>query len=256
MIVGARAKGRQTRCYPLAMLDLLERESAAHGVRLDEAQLAQFRAYLDLLTEWSERANLVGSAAPETIVRRHFAESLALGAALREREVLRPDSRVLDLGAGAGFPGVPIRIAWPGVRLTLLEATAKKTAFLAALVERLGIAGAAVLTGRAETLAHDPALRGAFDLVLARAVAPLPVLAELALPFARIGGRVVSPKGSRAEDEARAAGAALRELGGRAYVLPFDVPGPRQRLVLLLKQRETPAAYPRRPGVPAKSPLS
>lgn len=237
------------------MIDLLERESAAHGVRLDVAQLAQFGAYLDLLTAWQSRVNLVGSIDPETVVRRHFIESLALGAALRERELLRPESRVLDIGAGAGFPGVPIKIAWPRVELTLIEATAKKTAFLTALVETLGLAGTTVATGRAETLAHDPALRGRFDLVLARAVAPLPALVELALPFARIGGRLVSPKGSRAEDEARAAGAALRELGGRAVVFPFDVPGPPQRLVVVAKLRETPPAYPRRPGVPSKSPL-
>jgi len=237
------------------MLDVLERESAARGVRLGAGQIAQFGAYLDLLTDWQSRLNLVGSADPDTVVRRHFIESLALGAALREREILRPDSRVLDVGAGAGFPGVPIKIAWPSVDLTLIEATAKKAAFLGALVEALGLDRTTVLTGRAETLAHDRALRGSFDLVLARAVAPLPALVELALPFARVGGRLVSPKGSRADDEVQAAGAALSAIGGRTIVLPFDVPGPPQRLVVVAKLRETPAEYPRRPGLPAKSPL-
>ena len=147
---------------------------------------------------------------------RHFLESIALGAALREREMLRPDAAVLDVGAGAGFPGVLLKIAWPGIRLTLIEATAKKTAFLSALVEALAFGERRVLTGRAETLAHDPALRGRFDLVVARAVAPLPALLELTLPFARVGGRVVTPKGSRAELEIAASARALEVLGGRA----------------------------------------
>lgn len=229
--------------------------AAAYGVRLDAAQLARFERYYALLAEWSTRANLVGSADRETVVTRHFLESIALGAALRERELLRPDARVLDVGAGAGFPGVPMRIAWPGIRLTLLEATAKKTAFLRALVDDLGLDGIAILTGRAETLAHDGALRGQFDLVVARAVAPVAVLAELTLPFARVGGRVVAPKGSRAEAEVAEAAEALRILGGRAFMVPFRVPGPPQALVALLKEKATPEGYPRRPGLPSKEPL-
>ena len=237
------------------MLAALSRDSEAHGVRLTPAQLEQFETYLRLLMEWSGRVNLVGDTAPDVVRQRHFVESLALGAALREREILRPDSRVLDLGAGAGFPGVVLKIAWPGIRLTLLEATAKKAAFLSALVEALGFKETPVLPGRAETLGHDPTLRGEFDLVVARAVAPLPVLLELALPFARVGGRLVTPKGSRAGDEIAAAGHALAVLGGKVYTTPLLVAGPAQTLVAVVKERETPAEYPRRPGMPAKAPL-
>ena len=237
------------------MLAALSRDSEAHGVRLTPAQLEQFETYLRLLMEWSGRVNLVGDTAPDVVRQRHFVESLALGAALREREILRPDSRVLDLGAGAGFPGVVLKIAWPGIRLTLLEATAKKAAFLSALVEALGFKETPVLPGRAETLGHDPTLRGEFDLVVARAVAPLPVLLELALPFARVGGRLVTPKGSRAGDEIAAAAHALAELGGKVYTTPLLVAGPAQTLVAVVKERETPAEYPRRPGMPAKAPL-
>lgn len=237
------------------MFELLIRDAAGRGVNLSEAQIEQFGRYFALLAEWSERANLVGDVNPDVVEQRHFAESVVLGATLRERQLLRGREDVLDVGAGAGFPGVAMKIAWPGLRLTLLEATAKKTAFLAELVTRLGFDDVAVLTGRAEALAHDPALRERFDLVLARAVAPLPTLLELTLPFARIGGRVITPKGSRVEAEVAASSRALQVLGGEAHTLPLDVPGPPQTLVVVAKRRPTPAEYPRRPGMPAKSPL-
>ncbi len=237
------------------MTEKLAAEARTYGVILSETQVRQFERYLALLTDWSARANLVGDVDPRIVTQRHFLESLALGAALREREILRPDADVLDVGAGAGFPGVVLKVAWPGIRLTLLEATAKKTAFLSALVADLGLEDTTVLTGRAETLAHDPALRGRFDLVVARAVAALPALLELTLPFARVGGRVASPKGSRATDEIAAAKRALETLGAQTMALPFNVPGPPQILVVAVKLRETPAEYPRRPGVPAQSPL-
>jgi 16S rRNA (guanine527-N7)-methyltransferase len=226
-----------------------------YGISLSAGQLAQFARYLDLLSEWSQRMNLVGDADPAVVVQRHFLESIAFGAALREREILRPGARVLEVGAGAGFPGLVLKIAWPSIELTLIEATAKKAAFLFAAVEALGLAGTGVLAGRAEELAHDPELRGAFDLVVARAVAPLPALLELTLPFARVGGRVAAPKGSRAAEEIAAASNALRVLGGRLVSMPLRVPGPAQTLVVVVKQRETPPDYPRRPGVPARSPL-
>jgi len=237
------------------MLDILAREAPAYGVRLTEAQLRQFQTYYGLLADWSNRANLVGDTDIAVVQRRHFLESIALGAALRQREILRPESNVLDVGAGAGFPGAVLKIVWPTVRLTLIEATAKKAAFLSVLADELPLEGTSVLTGRAEVLAHDSDLRERFDLVLARAVAPLPALLELGLPFVRVGGRLVTPKGSRADAEVATAAHALEVLGGKVFVLPFDVPGPPQRLVTVFKQRTTPDGYPRRPGVPAKSPL-
>lgn len=227
--------------------------ASRYGVRLTDAQTGLLDRYTSLIIEWSHRANLVGDASRDVIEERHIGEAIALGAALREREVLRPGATVLDVGAGAGFPGIVLAICWP-VRLTLLEATAKKTAFLEAAVRVLGIE-AAVLTGRAEDLARDATLREAFDLVVARAVAPLPALLELTLPFARVGGRVVTPKGSRAADELAASAHALDVLGGRAFAFPFGVRGPAQTLIVALKQHPTPAAYPRRAGMPAKSPL-
>lgn len=237
------------------MLTTLSRESETYGAQLSPGQLQQFRRYFELLVAWSQRANLVGAIDAEVVRQRHFLESIALGAALRQREILRPGAAVLDVGAGAGFPGAVLKVAWPSIRLTLLEATAKKAAFLSALVEALALDDTEVLHGRAETLAHAPELRGRFDLVVARAVAPLPTLLELTLPFAKVGGRMATPKGSRAAAELKAAGRALSLLAARAFSVPFSVPGPAQTLVVVLKQGETPPEYPRRPGVPAKSPL-
>lgn len=237
------------------MLELLIREAPQYGVTLSEAQIGRFERYLALLQEWSHRANLVGNPESEVVQRRHFLESIALGAALRERELLRPGTRIIDVGAGAGFPGIVLKIVWPEIDLTLIEATAKKTEFLSATASALELDRTQVVTGRAETLAHDPLLRASFDLVVARAVARLPILLELTLPFARVGGRVVAPKGSRAETEVAASARALDVLGAQAFVVPFRVAGPPQTLVVAVKQRETPDAYPRREGVPAKSPL-
>lgn len=237
------------------MLNLLSVGVQKYGVKLQDDQILQFERYLGMLVDWSERTNLVGDVNAEVVQRRHFLESVALGAVLREREILRPGTTVLDVGAGAGFPGAVLKIVWPSIQLTLIEATAKKTAFLTALVDALGFDATPVLTGRAESLAHDVALRERFDLVVARAVAPLPALLELTLPFARIGGRVVTPKGSRVAQEVAASVNALRVLGARVVVIPFDVPGPAQQLVAAIKERATPAEYPRRDGLPAKSPL-
>lgn len=237
------------------MLESLADRASEYGVHLSDGQVGAFRTYYALLVEWSKRANLVGDTDEDVVLQRHFVESIALGAALREREILRPDSIVLDLGAGAGFPGVVLKIVWPATSLTFIEATAKKTAFLSALIAELALTDATVLTGRAETLGHDPELRERFDLVVARAVAPLPTLVEMALPFARVGGRLVTPKGSRAESEVAAAATALTALGGRVFVVPFKVPGPVQKLVAVIKDRPTPTEYSRRAGIPGKNPL-
>jgi 16S rRNA (guanine527-N7)-methyltransferase len=237
------------------VFEYLAREASVYGIKLTAVQIDQFRRYLELLTDWSQRANLVGDGDPAVVVRRHMLESIAFGAALREREILRPDARVLDLGAGAGFPGLVLKIVWPVLTLTMIDATAKKTAFLSAVVDALELHDTTAITGRAETLAHDDTLRGTFDLVAARAVAPLAVLLELALPFARVGGRMASPKGSRASAEIAAAARALEVFGGKLFSVPLHVSGPPQTLVVVAKQRETPPEYPRRTGLPARAPL-
>lgn len=192
----------------------------------------------------------------ESIEQRHFLESIALLRALTDAGVV--ESPVIDIGSGAGFPGLPFKILRPDLRMTLLEATGKKVQFLAEVVQQLQLESVLVVQGRAEELARDPAHRGAYSLALARAVAPLRILVELALPFVRIGGYLAAPKGTGAAREVREAERALAECGGAVVeVRSLDVPGPgiSPTLVLVRKAAETPERYPRRTGVPHKRPL-
>lgn len=223
---------------------------------LNPAQLQAFRVYTRLLVEEGARLNLTSLKEPEAIERRHFGESLALLEALESLGAV--GSPVIDIGSGAGFPGLPIKIARPDLHVTLLEATGKKARFLELAVRELELDGVAVVNGRAEEVAHDAAHRGAYVLALARAVAPLPVLVELALPFLRVGGYLAAPKGSAAARELREAANALHICGGEvAAIQPLRVSGegPAPTLVLIRKSGETPGRYPRRPGMPAKRPL-
>lgn len=239
-------------------MELLVQTAQALGLVLPDQQIDQFEEYYRQLVAAKRRASLTSVTDYEGVQRRHFGESLAVAAALYRAGLLRPGQGrdVLDLGAGAGFPGVPIKIVHPALRLTLVEATRKKASFLEHLVAHLGLADVAIVGERAETLAHDPAHREKYDLVLARAVAPLAVLAELALPFLRGGGFLAAPKGSRALQELDDAGRAIELCGGRVLSAePLPGPDPSPTLVLVEKTRPTPAAYPRRPGLPAKRPL-
>jgi len=165
---------------------------------------------------------------------------------------------VIDLGTGAGIPGIPVKIVRPDLEITLLEATGKKARFVEETVKELGLSGAHVIHGRAEEMAREPAHRESYGLALARAVGPLRMLVELALPFLRIGGCLAAPKGSGAAREVREAARALAECGGTVErVGPLDVPGPgpKPMLVLVRKTAATPERYPRRTGAPRKRPL-
>jgi 16S rRNA (guanine527-N7)-methyltransferase len=239
-------------------MDVLARAAEGLGLPLDAQQLQQFEEYYHQLIAANRRVSLTSITDYQEVQRRHFSESLAVGAALYRAGVLKPDegARVLDLGAGAGFPGLPMRIVHPALRLTILEATRKKTAFLEDLLARLGLDDVAVITGRAEAVAHDPAHREGYDLVLARAVAPLTVLVELALPFLKVGSFLATPKGSRTPQEMAEAGRALAICGGRIVSAePLPSSAPPLTLVIVEKIAPTPTAYPRRPGIPTKRPL-
>jgi 16S rRNA (guanine527-N7)-methyltransferase len=201
-------------------------------------------------------AGLTSLSDRERIERRHFGESLVLLKTLEELDVF--GSPAIDIGSGGGFPGVPVKIARPELELTLLEANGKKAAFLSDLVRELGLNSVRVVNERAETAAHDPEYREAYTLAMARAVAPLRVLAELALPFVRVGGYLATPKGSGAQREVREAEMALRTLGGEVThvrKLELDWSGPAPTLVVVRKRSGTPERYPRRPGIPSKRPL-
>jgi len=184
-------------------LAVLARGAEALGLSLSPAQLDAFAVYLEELLRASPAADLTAVREPDEVQRRHFLESLALGVAL-VRLGLLPEGqavRAIDIGTGGGLPGLPLRIVWPSLRLTLLDSERRKTEFVRSLLSRLGLPDVEVVWGRAEEVARDPRHRQAYDLALARALAPLPVLAELALPFLRLGGHLVSPKGERVQRE-------------------------------------------------------
>jgi 16S rRNA (guanine527-N7)-methyltransferase len=231
--------------------------AARLGLALTERQLAAFQVYYRELVAWNERVNLTSITAFEEVQTKHFLDSLACLQAIPD-PLQEMGARAIDVGSGAGLPGLPLKIVWPGLKLTLLEATGKKIAFLEHLAGRLELAGVTVVQGRAEELAHDAAHREAYDLVLARALAELATLAELTLPFSSIGGLVVAPKGADVAGEVQAAARAVGELGGRLrQIVPLDLTpllSPRN-LVVLDKVSATPGKYPRRPGIPARRPL-
>ena len=206
--------------------------------------------------EWSRRVNLTSVTEWTDVRSRHFLDSLSVSVAIPP-DMLQ-SGRFVDIGSGAGLPGVPLKIAFPGLRPTLIESTAKKTAFLSDLVATLGLNDLRVCTGRAEDLAQDPELRESFDFAVARAVAGMSTLAELTLPFCRIGGLVIAQKKLDARAEIDQAESAIDAVGGRLLdvreVLVEGLEGSRT-LVVLEKVRATPTRFPRRPGIPAKRPL-
>lgn len=239
---------------------LLARGARELGLDLSPDQLVRFDRYYTLLQRGRRRAALTSVSGREAVQRRHFLESLALLKALDEAGVLATDrpAALLDLGTGAGLPGLPMKIARRHLSLTLLDATAKKTSFLRGLLDELALPDVRVLTGRAEELGRDAQHRQAYDVVVARAVAPLAALLELAMPFLKLGGVLATPKGSGAPREISTAQRALHLLGGTLMsAAPLHVPGARHRqtLVLVRKTAPTPEKYPRRTGVPQKRPL-
>ena len=237
-------------------MDLLQTGAGALGIHLGLAQLEQFRRYYDEILDWNGRVNLTSVTVWEKVQTAHFLDSLSVALVIPRESLER--GRFVDIGSGAGFPGIPLKVAFPGLRATLIESTAKKATFLAHIVEMLGLGEVDVRTGRAETLAHEPILRESFDVALVRAVASVAVLAELTLPLCRVGGVVVAHKKMGIEDELAQAQTAIEALGGAlAEVREVVVPGltePRA-LVVLEKVAPTPERYPRRPGIPAKRPL-
>ncbi len=246
-------------------MDLLVRHAAELGIRLSPRQVQAFQTYRRELLEWNKRFNLTAITQEEHIEIRHFLDSLTCLVAMRQVGAMLGQAprgatplRLLDVGSGAGFPGIPLRIVCPHWRVTLLEATGKKVRFLEHLRQVLGLGDLEILHGRAEDWAKDAAHREQYDWVAARAVAEMPALAELTLPFARLGGYVLAMKGETAEAEVAQAERAFRILGGElAKIIKIALPGlvEERRLVIVRKIASTPEAYPRRPGIPAKRPL-
>ncbi len=223
------------------------------GLDLTPTQWEAFQHYADLLHTWNQRFNLTAVRTLEEIWSRHFWDSLTCLRVMRGT----PMQRVIDVGTGAGFPGLALKIAWPDMQLTLVEAIGKKAAFCAEVVRVLALEHVDIQTTRVEELGRNPHYREQFDWAVARAVAPLPVLAEYLLPLVKIGGRMLAQKGKDAEQETQQAQTAFTALGGKLLqVVSVTLPGVESRaLVVVGKTRPTPDRYPRRVGIPAKRPL-
>ncbi len=240
-------------------MDRLNEGARALGLQLTAAQRAAFQLYYEELVAWNEKFNLTAITEYEQVQIRHFLDSLSCLSAEETRQALkRQEARMIDVGTGAGFPGLPLKLVCPGTYLTLLEATGKKITFLEHVIERLGLQNVTAIKGRAEELAHDPDHREQYDLALARAVAELPVVVEYTLPFCKVGGWVVAQKGEAGAAEAWTAEGAIALLGGELRrVVPVELPGLSEdrSLIVIAKVGPTPASYPRRTGIPSKRPL-
>ena len=228
----------------------------ALGIFCTDEAVGKLIRYQELMEDWNTRLNLTGDASFTALLDHHLMDSLAM---LTVAGLLPAGTSVIDVGSGAGFPGIPLAIVRPDIKITLLDSLKKRVGFLETAIGTLELSNASAVHARAEDAARETGYRERYDLAAARAVAVLPVLLELLLPFVRVGGKSVCYKGPSVENEVTAGGAAAGILGGSPpvvtpVVLPY-LPELRHRLVISEKLRPTPALYPRKAGMPAKKTL-
>ena len=235
--------------------DFVQQELHALDIELTPEQIDQLDRYLALVLDENTRTNLTAVREVDAAWRRLIIDSLTVLPGLDE---LEPGSRVIDVGSGAGLPGMPVAIARPSLKVTLLESTGKKADFIRRAIEALGLKNATVLQERAETAGHSPEHREQYDACINRAVGPMNVLLEFAMPLVAVGGRVLAMKGPKVEEELGEAGDALSILGAGDLAVIDAYPesfGNDLVIVSIIKEVATPNEYPRLPGVPKKSPL-
>lgn len=223
-------------------------------IKLNQQHLCAFNWYADQMLDWNRRFNLTAITEPSQIEIKHFLDSLTCVLGMGRS----PRGRAVDVGTGAGFPGLPLKIVFPSLELCLIESIGKKAEFCRHVANGLSMSGATVLHARVEEVGRLPEHRASYDWALARAVATVDVLAEYLLPLLRVGGKAVIQKGETGPAEAHAAEKAMYLLGGRlSQLIPVELPGVAESryLVVMEKVAQTPARYPRRAGIPAKRPL-
>ena len=233
--------------------EFYQRLQEVHGITLSDEQKKQFDQYFHLLVEWNEKMNLTAITDEEGVYLKHFYDSLALG--FHHELTAQP---LCDAGAGAGFPSIPLKIVFPDLKVTIVDSLNKRITFLNTLVETLGLKDVQCFHDRAETFGQNKEFRASFDVVTARAVAKLSVLSEFCMPLVKKQGYFLALKAAHTEVELEEAKKAIAILGGKvegdvSFDLPFE--GGNRHVVTILKTKETPNKYPRKPGLPLKKPL-
>jgi 16S rRNA (guanine527-N7)-methyltransferase len=243
----------------MSSLETLQRIAAELEIDLDQSTVKKLDTFRTLLIEYNQHTNLTAIRDPLEIEIKLFADSLALLPFI-EAEMLREGReamRMIDIGTGAGFPGLPLAIAHPALHVTLVDATKKKVTFIEHVIDSLNLTNATAIHARSEDLAHQEGYREQFDVITARALASLPALIELCLPFLRVGGLGLLTKGREITAEVTSAKKALDVIGGDLFDIwhPNVIELDNTSVVQVRKYKPTPAEYPRSPGIPAKTPL-
>lgn len=231
-----------------------EKDLEEFGITLSEEQIHQFITYYEMLVEWNEFMNLTAITDYDEVMKKHFVDSVSL---IKAFDISKKVT-VIDIGTGAGFPGIPLKIAFPNLQVTLLDSLNKRVNFLNAVIEKLGLTGIEAIHGRAEDFAKAGKLREKFDLCVSRAVANLSTLSEYCLPYVKVGGRFISYKSEKITEEKEAATNAIKILGGKIKgQVEFQLPESDiyRNLFVIEKVKETPKKYPRKAGLPGKEPL-
>ncbi len=225
------------------------------GIDLTESQIEKFNTYYHILSEWNSRMNLTTIEGEDEVWRKHFLDSLSIV----KTNLPIEDKKVIDVGSGAGFPGLPIKIYWDSVQLTLLEAREKKANFLQETVDACKLTNVETIHARAEDYGVLEDYRETYDVCVARAVAKLPTLCEYCLPFVRVGGWFVAYKAKKAEEELATYKRSIQHLGGQLEeVISFTLPetDEQRKLIMIKKVKKTPLEYPRKAGTPERQPVT
>lgn len=234
--------------------DQFQKALLEKGITLSDEQMKQYEVYFNTLVEWNEKMNLTAITQKEEVYLKHFYDSVSAAFYFDFNQPLT----ICDVGAGAGFPSIPLKIAFPGIQVTIVDSLNKRINFLEHLAQELGLKNMQFVHDRAETFGKNPAHREKYQLVMARAVARLSVLSELCLPLAQIGGTFIAMKGGQAEEELQSGKKALAVLGGKlSSVHSFKLPveESERNILIVHKEKKTPKQYPRKPGTPNKTPI-
>lgn len=231
---------------------LLFDETKKNGMELSDKQIAQFNLYYELLTAKNKVMNLTAITEYNDVVKKHFIDSMMISRVLDMKKI----NSLCDVGTGAGFPGIPLKIVYPHLHLTLVDSVGKRVNFLSEVVEKLGLEDVEAIHSRTEDLAHNSKYREKYDLVTARAVASMNVLSEYCIPYAKIGGYFAAYKSGNIEEEIENAKNAVKTLGGKIEKTDmFELYEMGRSIVLIRKVYSTPKIYPRKAGTPSKNPL-